>query len=684
MCENSHSKVRCLFAKSRLHPRRVLGFLVMLWCALFLVAGRWMLKEKSYTDEWKVVPKGGAFGFGLLAEINAAIVVDKDSATDAAVHTGGWSTFVLESEVFTKDAFQRGLHGIRYEMFNHSDAIPNVVPFPKLLRVSPNHCDRAQFSELRQKDRATKLHLFKSRCAKASYLVYRRGELNELVWHMQPAGKRFHRFENNDWGYIQGERKMLAFPASGVLDVSQEPQVAVYCADNGFVNLYSRPLPLHAKQISENARRKRAQQAFTKALPNVQIIVMDCVARFDFLARARKTTKLLEQWGSGSEYDVFQFFKYSTSNGVVTLKNVPSLLFGCWPCTTCLVNLFKDRGYVTAMIGSSTYFWTQDVKQYDVDKVCAAPDYLHCLFEFFGNQYPNGFSKRSFYSPFFSIFADDLEHSGDMHCAGQHLGDQYTFQYARELWDLHLEDPKFAYIHLESTHNTGHHLLHTLDSTLANWLERSAPNTITLLMGDHGIPFNWGDNFPFGRFEAVNPAFFVITPKKLLDAKTRQYLKSLENELVSHRDVYRTLARFSPFLSESNSSDVLGSQEPIDLFDSSFSNRANRTCNTLGTDPQFCIGRPQDGPFTPSQQQASSLLQIAVQELNVRSKDAYHCHEVQWEDFKIELVLAGEDAATMADSQRDHEYKRYSWTVVSNSIGLVGEVKFGFVALIDW
>ena len=92
-----------------------------------------------------------------------------------------------------------------------------------------------------------------------------------------------------------------------------------------------------------------------------------------------------------------------------------------------------------------------------------------------------------------------------------------------------------------SNHEPSQSGMHQMDGRLQHFLqsmERS--NTFVALLGDHGLNYATYAQTQHGRFEANNPALFLLVPQPLLSAAEAWHLYENQRQVVTPLDLHAT------------------------------------------------------------------------------------------------------------------------------------------------
>lgn len=135
-------------------------------------------------------------------------------------------------------------------------------------------------------------------------------------------------------------------------------------------------------------------------------------------------------------------------------------------------------------------------------------------------------------------------------------------------------------------------VLHTLDASLEHALGRllaAHPNTVVMLLGDHGLHMGLYPLTHAGSLEHHLPALFLVLPRALLAAAHRNVSEALahnEQALITAYDLYRTLAVLPTLPALAPRAPRVSRPSSRSLFEHI---PATRSCADAGIAPLRCI-----------------------------------------------------------------------------------------------
>mmetsp|Transcript_5100 Transcript_5100/g.16661 ORF Transcript_5100/g.16661 Transcript_5100/m.16661 type:complete len:459 (+) Transcript_5100:941-2317(+) len=298
---------------------------------------------------------------------------------------------------------------------------------------------------------------------------------------------------------------------------------------------------------------------------------------------------------------VAQFFKYHIV-GPSTVYNVPQLCGGC--------------GHDHGQVGPGGKFKRSDKSRKSFEKnLCVNPQWLADYFKKFGyvtqlsssvqmgcyGQFDHYLDLKSelfphSYGPHFNGERDSIEfHQSSenlkRHCLHGHPYSNYLLNYSQSFHENYHNIPRFEFTHLFANHEATQNGLALSDKELSHLLTSryheasKTKDTITLIIGDHGMRYGNAAYQSYGAYEHRLPAFFFIAPHSYVEGNAKVNIALNQQRLVTVWDVYETLKELPlPYLRvpkppERSSEKGLSLQNEIP---------AERTCHDAGIPSVLC------------------------------------------------------------------------------------------------
>lgn len=257
-------------------------------------------------------------------------------------------------------------------------------------------------------------------------------------------------------------------------------------------------------------------------------------------------------------------FRHLNVNAYNSNLNMQQVYCGGKNCEkTSLLRLYKQIGYATSLIEAYHYLPPHYVPYNMVDKILAS-NYFHEFGHFTNELY----SEKSGCVEGTTWIVDEL------------------FEYIQDRFIAMRKGGWFSINNILDAHSSDElHNYAVMDGKFYQFLEvlnkkKALDNTILIILGDHGLHMHkWKELWR--EFDHRNPFLQILVGKNVKDFEDIvKYLKRNSDKLVTHADIYMTLARFA------NSSLKLGLPNAINLFTEGIS--ANRTCRLAALPDEWC------------------------------------------------------------------------------------------------
>lgn len=285
---------------------------------------------------------------------------------------------------------------------------------------------------------------------------------------------------------------------------------------------------------------------------NVLSIFLDSVSRQHFPRKLPKTYSWIESYynNKSSSHESFQFFKFHAS-GTHTLPNMMRAFYGTdyksASDAVSLARIYKKEGFITAKssnLCSATYFDVTGNDKYMKDFDIEPFDHENIAFSCDPN-----YRKMDADGPYSYLVGSTAMVRRCLY--GQDVHD-YVLDYGKQFWRTYKENNKFLELDLMDGHEPSAELLKYLDDPLYEFLntlekENLFNDTAIVFYADHGHHLNivyYLFNLTDLMYELRLPMLFVLLPRQL-EKKLGEYLKTMEQVLVSTYDLYNLFSFFS-------------------------------------------------------------------------------------------------------------------------------------------
>lgn len=329
---------------------------------------------------------------------------------------------------------------------------------------------------------------------------------------------------------------------------------------------------------------------------NINIILIDSVSRPHFYRSLPQTVKTFKDINAKSsarvlDFELFHAIKSRTFETIHALFSGELLeveqFINPVPVKACVMfDKFKSLGYQTMWQEDMCwmYEWGM-VRDFKVmNKNRPLTEIWHNLttilknnsIDFTGITHSSCEVLKAFGVP-------DLFHGPSKLCyGGNHYHNfflNFLDSFIKEVNSDSFKKPLFSFLMLDVGHEDSGLRIQTLDSTLASFVETLAsdPNTLSIILSDHGNTYG---SFPItmeGRFEIFQPHLFIITPRQIQNLFGRERMLALiqnQKRLVSIVDLHHTLMTIAALVgSESGVKKNQSLLEPVSR---------NRSCEDLG------------------------------------------------------------------------------------------------------
>lgn len=299
------------------------------------------------------------------------------------------------------------------------------------------------------------------------------------------------------------------------------------------------------KNLTLVERSEKINNKINKPVKNILAIFIDSVSRQHFKRKLPKTYKWLEFFYNNkhSLFESYQFFKYHAS-GTHTLPNMMRAFYGTdyskVSKARSLVKSFKDQGFITAKssnLCSATYF---DITEnddtflgFDIESF----DHENVAFSCDPNYRKTDLDDVHSYMVGSTAMVRRCLYGNDVH--------DYVLDYADKFWRVYEKNSKFLELYLMDGHEPSAELLKYLDDPLYEFLRKwevdgLLNDTAVVFYADHGHHLNifyYLLGLKDLMYELRLPMIFALLPRELVFEKG-EYLKSLENVLISSYDIY--------------------------------------------------------------------------------------------------------------------------------------------------
>ncbi|CAF0909706.1 unnamed protein product [Adineta steineri] len=325
------------------------------------------------------------------------------------------------------------------------------------------------------------------------------------------------------------------------------------------LHLHSQPLP----SVSEVMRER----------PNVVFIQFDALGRQAMRRRMPRSYELLTSYSTTDPSSSLLTrlnrvgaveFHHLNVNGKNSVPNMHQLYCGSGNCKkTSLLSIYKQSGYSTSLIDTYGFQPKGFVPQKSVDRILAANYFIE-----YGRDAQELYSHKSGCVANTTWITDEIF---------DYLRDRFIMMRSggwfsiNNVLDAHSEDELNNYAVMDIKF---HEFLLDL-----NRLE-ALDNTIMIIVADHGLHgHDWKELWR--EFDQRNPLLHVLVGKNILGFDDIiESLKANSDKLVTHGDIYMTIASFS------ETALPLKLANTVNLFTEQIS--INRTCQTADIPDEWC------------------------------------------------------------------------------------------------
>ena len=349
-------------------------------------------------------------------------------------------------------------------------------------------------------------------------------------------------FFTNEEKFVENFQKHVLSLITPVQSFSSEYEVYLNQSDplspNLLINLQKN------QSLLDRSHRVLNEKKMKKT--NILAIFIDSVSRQHFSRKMPKTYQWIENFygnSKSSQFESYQFFKYHIS-GTHTLPNMMRAFYGTDYNETSnaksLEKIFKNQGFVTAKssnLCSPTFFDTTGTDQKLKDFEIESFDHENIAFSCDPN-----YRKMDADGPYSYLVGSTAMVRRCLYGKDVH---DYVLDYGEQFWRTYQEENKFLELSLMDGHEPSAELLKYLDEPLYGFLKRIEEDgllegTNIVFYADHGHHLNVF-YYLFGlkdlMYELRLPMLFVLLPRDL-NKDLGEYLKSMENVLISTYDVY--------------------------------------------------------------------------------------------------------------------------------------------------
>jgi len=332
--------------------------------------------------------------------------------------------------------------------------------------------------------------------------------------------------------------------------------------------------------------------------------------------------------GAGSQYELFQFFKYHAvghstgpnthplfsgrplddsepeslkGNSTFESASVGSRKFKLQTARRERFRRFTKRRATEGKTGAAVVHSSKEPIWHLLNQSSYVTAYINQMCEEWGSEYNNGHDSadHELVLPFCApeYHAQDKPfgvmmgpYSSRRRCLGAGYVHQIAVDYARSFWSVYSDVPKFMTVGFLEGHEGTGEVVRTIDSDLSSlirWLMPAelASNTILLLISDHGLHMS-----PFfvytdlGRLEHMNPLLVMLAPRNYVSEHSAAFdaLRANEQALITSADVYQTIREI---LADSSVRDQDKEGTGLSLFRPV---APSRTCAEAGIPKEFC------------------------------------------------------------------------------------------------
>jgi len=439
--------------------------------------------------------------------------------------------------------FGKGIMGGKMTFDNEGCSIPRVTPWVELLPrrylnffTGSEQCDTTGFKRFAKIEEG----VLTIDCPKGTaYYIVNPNFVEREEFIEYHNGEKL---ESTDlrrlWKNL--EYKDVKRNYEGPVKIREGENVRAFCDnhENYFV------LNVLQTKTKERAEARHSPRK-AKEDPNVLMVVIDSLSRAHFNRRMHKTISWLEKADSsnGGHFEVFEFFKHHAVE-CCTPGNMRPLLAGKTKEEVDVVTdhigdyflwkNFTDAGYVSLYLNDlcqdffRMYFY-QNSSQF-VDHECVLP---FCHYDY--SRATNGFSN--FKGGPYSI---------EKRCIGDSYVHTYAMTYVTQYFQNYRAVPKFGVVLFAESHESSGAVISTMDADMAKFLDKTLtdhPNTIVLLIADHGLHMGPYAVSPAGKVEQMMPLLITVWPTQFTNKhpEVKEALKHNQQSLTTHFDVYKTL-----------------------------------------------------------------------------------------------------------------------------------------------
>lgn len=346
---------------------------------------------------------------------------------------------------------------------------------------------------------------------------------------------------------------------------------------------------------SRSVSAEKPRRETNKKLINVNIILIDSVSRPHFYRSLPQTVKAFRSINSNSsslvlDFELFHAIKQRTFESINALfsgelSDVKEFINPVPVKAGVMFGKFKSLGYQT--MWQEDMCWAHEwglVRNLKVmNKSLTLSRVWHNLarvlqnnsIDFTGITHSSCEVLRRF-------GVSDIFHGPSNLCyGGEHYHALFLEHLEHSIKEGHMDSekkPLFAFSMLNVGHEESGCRIQTFDSALSNFVNMLAsdPNTLSIVLSDHGNNYGSYPRTMEGRFEVFQPHLFMLIPKRvqnLLGKNKIRILKQNQGRLVSIVDLHHTLMAIAAEFGNEWLPQNLGLLQPV---------LSNRTCDDLG------------------------------------------------------------------------------------------------------
>ena len=342
------------------------------------------------------------------------------------------------------------------------------------------------------------------------------------------------------------------------------------------------------------ATADKSRDKFHVKAINVNIMLIDSVSRPHFYRSLPQTVKAFRSINANTsalvlDFELFHAIKHRTFENIHALfsgelLDIEKFVNPVPVKADVMFNKFKSLGYQTMWQEDLcwTYEWglVRDLKV--MNQSLPLKEIWHNLaFALKKNSIDFTGITHSSCEVFKSFGVPELFHGPSKICYGgkhyHHLFLNFLEDFLREVNTDLEKKPLFSFSLLNVGHEDSGLRIQTFDEVLAKFVQNlgTDPNTLSIVLSDHGNTYGAFPKTMEGRFEAFQPHLFIIIPNRIqnLLGKNRVWtLKQNQKRLVSIIDLHYTLMAVASDISNKGVQQHFGLFEPISR---------NRSCEDL-------------------------------------------------------------------------------------------------------